>query len=242
MNTTNHIAINDYISGGYFITKLTKRPEYMSPQLLPDLIVSASDCIVDIFPNFWAISWAGGITNEERKQQANKFGLPTKSLEELINWTTECLAKDELAYPTMFINFDDAKTFIKNFGTSIPNTVLLGIGLHKSLVSKFLADAKPPAEGIMPAVYYSINKQLKLAQGGRSIGFEVLGYDEYGSNHSWLCNDLQSDANEQFGIRPGKLGLLDTLAEATKVAEHASREEVGAEPGVWLPWLVVQYS
>jgi hypothetical protein len=37
------------------------------------------------------------------------------------------------------------------------------------------------------------------------------------------------------------MGLLDTFEEASRVAEYVNREDVGAEAGLWLPWLVVQY-
>ena len=111
-----------------------------------------------------------------------------------------------LEISAVFTNLDYAKTFIRNFAASIPDIVLLGIGLHESFIGKFLADAKPPG-GAIPAIYHSVNKQLRLAQGGQSIGFEVLGY-EYGRFHSWLCsNTLTLEVNEQLGIRPGQIDL-----------------------------------
>ena len=68
----------------------------MSPQLLPDLIVSGSDCLVNIFPAFWALPRMVDIREEERKQQAEKFGLSNQSLEKLIDWTTKCSEGDEI--------------------------------------------------------------------------------------------------------------------------------------------------
>ncbi len=239
--TVESIKRDQYISGGYFVTKLTTRPAGMTPHLLPDVIVSASNCLVDIFPDSWALPWALGIGNEERQERATKFGLSNQSFEKLMYWTNECFNSTEIGYPNLFINIDDATTFIKTFASSIPDIVLLGIGLHESSAIKFLSATKPePGEG-MSAIYYSIDKKLPLTEEGQPIGFEILNYG-YGHFHSWLCNDLQTAAKEKLNISPGNLGLISTSELATKVAEYSTRPEVGAEPGLWLPWLVVQYN
>ena len=89
-------------------------------------------------------------------------------------------------------------------------------------------------------MYEMVEKHLPLEARGILQGFKVVSY-EYGLEHSWLCNSLEGDVNEQFGIAPNGRGLLDTFEEAATVAEYVNRDDVAAEPGLWLPWLVVQY-
>ncbi len=38
-----------------------------------------------------------------------------------------------------------------------------------------------------------------------------------------------------------KNGFIETFEKAQKCAEYANRDEVGAEPCLWLPWLVLKY-
>ena len=68
----------------------------------------------------------------------------------------------------------------------------------------------------------------------------MLSY-EYGIEHSWLCNSLERDAAEQLGVTPNSNGLIDLYDDADRVAEYANRDDVTTEPGLWLPWLIVQY-
>ncbi|MBT8200830.1 MAG: hypothetical protein KJO36_09960, partial [Acidimicrobiia bacterium] len=71
--------------------------------------------------------------------------------------------------------------------------------------------------------------------------FEVLSY-EYGLEHSWLCNRLEDDALAELGVSPNpRTGLLDSRQDATAVADWINEGSIGAEPGLWLPWLIVEY-
>jgi len=51
VETAPEINAAEYVSGGYRLARVSKRAEYMSPQLLPDNILSACDCICDFFPD-----------------------------------------------------------------------------------------------------------------------------------------------------------------------------------------------
>ncbi|MFJ4666809.1 hypothetical protein [Kitasatospora purpeofusca] len=44
------------------------------------------------------------------------------------------------------------------------------------------------------------------AEGGRTLGWEVLGYD-HGILHTWLCNDLHDDAVRALGTTTDHRGL-----------------------------------
>ncbi|MFH0901625.1 MAG: hypothetical protein V2A73_13435 [Pseudomonadota bacterium] len=51
--------LSEYVSGGYFITLPARRAEHMDAALLPDTILTASGCIVDLVPDTWSI--VGGV-------------------------------------------------------------------------------------------------------------------------------------------------------------------------------------
>src|SRR3954447_13428008 len=42
---------NEYVSGGYYLAHLAERAKYMSPELIPDQVLSASSMICDYFPD-----------------------------------------------------------------------------------------------------------------------------------------------------------------------------------------------
>lgn len=199
--------MDEYICGGYFITKVIARPEGMSPGILPDHIVSLSSC-----------EWV--------RQHFDVYDVEYPG-----------------AFPGVFPSFDSAREFFTRLLAGSPELLILGIGLYGDYVADFLdfLDKENSFPGARDCgVWQAVNQRNNPAPGGTILGFEVLGY-EHGGFHSWLCNDLQSNANREFGIQPGDLGLLCTFDEAKQVAEYAARDDVGAEPALWMPWLIVQY-
>jgi len=115
------------------------------------------------------------------------------------------------------------------------------------MVDKFLEAAKPPdskgkggpvgTSGICDAV----QKRRHVEAGGTVLGFEPMVYD-LAMSCSWLCNGLEVEAKEKLGISPNEHGFIGTAEDAARCVGHISREDVGAEPGLWLPWLIVEYS
>lgn len=86
-----------------------------------------------------------------------------------------------------------------------------------------------------------LERNVPLEPGGTVLGFEPLSY-HHGIECSWLCNSLERSAEAALGIRPDPdSGLLSDVEDAVRVVEHISQDDVGAEPGTWLPWLVVRY-
>jgi hypothetical protein len=47
--------------------------------------------------------------------------------------------------------------------------------------------------------------------------------------------------SQALGIRPGAYGLVAGGAAARAAAAYCARDDVGAEPGLWLPWQIVEY-
>ena len=87
-----NIQFEDYISGGYFLTKIISRPKVL-PALIPDRLLTVSECFTDVAPDVWADS---GYTFEEREraEAASKFGIPSSAVGALVSEFSEAARKD----------------------------------------------------------------------------------------------------------------------------------------------------
>ncbi|MFE2914948.1 hypothetical protein ACFXI0_29415 [Kitasatospora indigofera] len=79
----------------------------------------------------------------------------------------------------------------------------------------------------------------ELAEGGRELGWEVLGYD-YGPLHSWLCNDLYDDAVLSLGVGVDEHGLLPDRDTAQRVAAWANARG-DTKPVTWFPGALIEW-
>lgn len=237
--------ISDYISGGFYITKFVERPAYASQDLLPAKILSISSCICPFVPDIWTIEWSSE-TQEERLEKAKKFGL-SNDIKEAISWVTSKFG-EEIGWPNVCYSLDTAQSFKTKFLSRTSDAVILGIGLHKSYVEKFMNFTKPPEqkEGFAPVgesgVRHCIGKGSPLKEGD-VLGFEPLVTGEHTGSFedSWLCNGLEENSHAKLGINLNANGFIDRYEDARKCVEYISRDDVGAEPGLWLPWAVVRY-
>lgn len=57
-----------------------------------------------------------------------------------------------------------------------------------------------------------------------------------------LCNGLDAIVAQALAIGPNAHGLIGTFAEARKCAEYLPRADVGAEPGLWISWLIIDHT
>lgn len=88
-----------------------------------------------------------------------------------------------------------------------------------------------------PVLLPALESPRPLAEGGRLLGWEVLGYD-VGTLETWLCRDLHRDAVAELGVRTGPEGLLTDRAQAERVAAWAV-ERGDTEPVVWFAGAVI---
>ena len=227
------------VSGGYFLTRAVERPPCMSADLLPERVLSLSSCIADFVPDYWAVAWAG-IPQEDRQAEARKVGIPVNLLSDVISWTTAQLEAGEFGWPCVFLSVGAARDFTRRFPTAMPGLRMLGLGLSLDTVDRFLDEARPELAESSPGVYRAIGDRAEMARDGVPLGWEMLCYD-LGEFHSWLCNGLETEVAETFGIAPNAAGFIASAEAAVKAAEFCGREDVASEPGLWLPWLVMEY-
>ncbi len=237
---------SDYVSGGYYLTRRVSRTEYMSPTLIPDKVLSASGCICEFFPDDWAIGWVTQ-SDEERTKEAAHFGISATDLPGVVEWATTTLST-AFGWPCSFYTLDAALEARAMFLPEALEIVVFGLGIHYSDVSDFVkaAEPPPPKPGIAAmgktGIYECVKRGERIAPGGRAAGFELLATAYALLTCSWLCNGLEKDCAAQLGVGTNQQGFVQTYADASRCAEFISRDETGAEPGLWLPWLLTIYS
>jgi hypothetical protein len=224
--------LDDYICGGYFLTKRVSRPAYVS-NLAPDRMTTLSACFTDIAPDSWADADYRH-DDVEQVQEAVKFGIPATAVPELVNMFTRAVRPEHLT------NFFPSLSIGQNFYRYCADkdlVVLIGIGLERSLIPTLHAQLHDDVnEGY--GLIERVNANIPLERGGNVLGYEPLGFDAT-RFHSWLCHNAPVDAYDRFGIRPNSAGLIDSFADVVRITEHL--KATGAELAIWEPWLVVQY-
>ena len=235
-----------YLCAGYYVTRRSDRGAYISPELMPERVLSASGCICDFFPDTWAIAWTS-VPDEERTRKAAGFGISPADLNAVTKWATDSFSK-EFGWPDAFYTLEAAQAARARFLPGKPDILIFGLGLHESDAEEFLKAAEPPAQqpGFAPmgrsGILECVSGGANIREGGEFLGFELLAADHGMLSCSWLCNGLEKECAAQLGIRPNRSGLVESYADARRCAELIARPETGAEPGLWLPWRVTMYS
>ncbi len=229
--------INKYHLGGYYIVKPTQRAEYMNSQIMPETILSVSNCICDVYPD---ISSVWSTSEKEKDKYRQNLNIPSSTFNNLIEWIDDKNNSENFGFPHVFNNLESARDFYFNFLYNVQGLNLVGIGLPEEYNNEFVEDT-----GITKETYYGVEKKIfnrcQMESNGSVLGFEILGYD-MGTFHSYICNRLEDDYDKEYGFRLNRSGFISTIDEAKKLAEYTNRDDVGAEPVLWLPWVIVKYS
>jgi hypothetical protein len=125
--------------------------------------------------------------------------------------------------------------------------IMVELALGREHVAGFVAASIPPpplpgqAAFGEAGVRTGIRRDVTPTGDGRPLGFEPLVFD-HALSCSWLCNGLESAVAQQLGIHTNDAGLIAGADQAARVVGYISRPDVGAEPGLWLPWLLIEHS
>ena len=223
-----------FFSAGFYLIKESKRKEYMSEIIVSQKIISLSNCICDTFPNIWAYQWDNNAI-KEAERIALKYSIDVeviKNLEEEINQKFD----KSIGWPNVFYDKETAIEFYKKFFTKIPDIKLIEVGIEEKYSQKLTKEAESNDFGLIN----KLREKSKVLPNGKIIGYDIVGY-EYGFSCSFLCNGLEKDYKEKFNIILNEIGLFSNYEDAQKAAEYNLRDDVGAEPILWLPWAVIEH-
>jgi len=175
------VNTNKYHLGGYYIVKPTQRAECMNNLILPETILSVSNCICDIFPD---ISSVWSTSEKEKDIYRQNLNIPNNTFQNLVDWINNKSNSGDFGFPHVFNNLESARDFNLNFLYNVQGLNLVGIGLPEEYNNEFVEDT-----GITKETYYGVEKNIfnrcKMESNGSVLGFEILGYDR-GTFHSYL--------------------------------------------------------
>lgn len=225
----------NFIAGGFLIVKTVPRAEWMSRELLPSHICSVSHCISPQFPSSSVIEWTHD-TKEDRREYFTQMGVPLSREAQAIKWGTDNFDK-LFGWPGVFYDLASAQATKAEFFGDDKSISVLGLGLPEECIEDFIKVA------VSQSGYLDVIKKNEvLPSGGELLGFELMVTDFGGLSHSWICNSLEQHCFSVLEIRPASNGFLPDLETAKRCNAEISKEEVGSEPGLWLPWAIVRYS
>jgi hypothetical protein len=236
---------DDLVALGYLMVRPMRRDSFFSAELVPELIVSASACLCHQFPGDYAVDWCS-VTDEERTRKLGEFGIDPTQQAAARKWATENF-DDLFGWPGTFYSLRaaiEARTTLIPAATDVR---VLGIGLPETKLDDFLryAAPPPPTEGYSPqgetGSFTMAKRRERLVAGGRVLGFEMLNLEFGHASHTWLCNQLETHCANVLGIRPNADGFIGTFEDAQRCCDEISHDEVGSEPGPWLPFALVEY-
>ena len=237
--------LSQFISAGFLVTREVMRPPYVSEALLPPRMVSASGCIASFIPDTWCIEWTED-TVDRRVEDAAAFGLDSRGLADVTAWVTPRF-DTSIRWPNVIVDLTTANELVSRFLDALPDARVLELALHTSMCEEFCQETEPPPQqpGFAPTGRQGVHEVILAHKpptaGGRVLGFEPLVFD-YSLSCSWLCNSLDTVVHEALGIRPNQHGLIEAFGDARRCVQYISRDDVGAEPGLWMPWLIIDHT
>ncbi len=243
------ITLQDYVSGGYYLAQF-KQPGVERPPSpkLPKRYISASGCHCRFFPDSWAWSYAGpqddegnllrGISRfEERLAHARYFGITADQLPDVIRWGHFC-GGSEFGFPTGFYRLLHARKATEWINIPPEEYVIFGIGLHHTMVEKFLHDTKDYATCTIPIC---LKEGIPLQNTGKILGHELLDVFNGHLSESWICGGMEDILETYMHVKVNEHGYIDSFEIARVFARKIEQECNPEKPEVWYPWLIVSY-
>ncbi len=230
----------EWLEAGFYIISGGKSPE-RATCLLPERIVTVSTCIVESYPDSWALPWAATTSDELRQIQA-LLGLKDSEFAELRSWVLRAMDDEKFGWPDVFFSLNAAREFRHRFLTAVKDTRILGLSLARDVAEEFLRDEAPQEGHGGSGVWTMLRRGAQLNRPASPLGFDVLGAEYGGAFHTFSCNGLEQDFNKKLGITFNRYGLIDDYPTAITASKYTNQDDVGAEPVAWYPFRVDDYS
>ena len=233
-----------HIHGGCYLVNGSTEIHKTHPEL-PETFYSISNCISDVIPGSWGLSWVNPIPGDI--SIINKLNIPKDQLQKLNTWLDKKFEEELFGWPNVFSDLNTAREFHRAFlnkENEFTQVKLLGIALAEEDAEIYLKEYdscfdKDEKLG-RPGNYLNLKRNTEIELNGRFLGYEVLG-ETFSSFCSFACNGLGTAFQEKLGINLNEYGLINSHEEANKAVDYVISDEAGAEPAFWLPWAVYEY-
>lgn len=229
---------NKFFAGGYYIISETKRKNYMSEELINDRVITVSNCICEHSIGEWTIRWWSD--HKRINYFKELLSLSSEKVDEFLDDIEELYNIKKFGFPGVFTDLESARFIYKKYLNHLEGFKLIGIGLREDEYRTYcdLEDIEKNNE------HYGINicfSNKKILDKTNILGYDILGY-EFGYFHSYLCNGLEKDIYRKLKVKPNKKGLFNNYNSAKLATDYISDESIGAEPALWQPWIICEYS
>jgi hypothetical protein len=226
-----------YRSAGFTITRPVDSLSPRQTDRIPSPFITLPPCLSTRIPDTWCIEWASDPIARSEAEQA--FSLDDAAVAKITDKVTEGF-DDQVGWPSAIYDLEFATELFELVLPYCSQAKLIGLELSESnadkLVEYFQDDE--PRTNAASGLLRSLKNNESISVTYKRIGFELLSCD-YGLEHSWVCNSLEVEAATLFGTRLNHFGLVEDANEAHRLAEWINDPATGAEPGLWLPWRLV---
>lgn len=230
----------DHYLGGYYLVEGLPRPAQLS-HFLPATLWTISSCLCKVYPDTWALSWVTA-TPVDYDAARTRLGLDAASLRTLQGRVDTAFEAERFGWPNVWLDRASAEEFYHQYLAAVPDVRLLAVALPAAFLDGFLQQHTPlPGFGAC-GLYQLLHRRIKLVDPGQLLGYEILGVEQGGSCHSFLCNYLEVPYRQELQVCFNEHGLIDDYADAVRAAGYTNLPTTGAEPVPWCPWLVVEYA
>lgn len=223
----------NFYFGGYHIIKPATRASCMNENVLHEIILSASRCICDFFPDINVV-WSK--SKKKKEEYMRTFGLDSHTYDEMEQWINKEF-ENNFDFPDVFNSFESAIEFRHKFLYNQNDLRIIGVALPKIHKDAFLEEQYDLRYGICK----NLNKSLSVDSNSTILGYEILGF-EYGGFHSYICNGLEDDYYDKYNLKLNINGLISTMEEAQTLSDYTNEKIEGTEPVLWLPWVILDIS
>ncbi len=224
------------VSRGFYVTRTISTPAGLGDVLLPTRLITLSSCLTEFLPDHWALDWTSCST-DERIAAVKKLGVPEELLPILKTAASDAFNVGDLGWPCVWQSASAARAAIDLVKGAVEEFVVLELGVPEDAATMLLAELAPRTGEAESGFLKKLTSASSLEPRSVPLGWEVLGAEDCGSFHSWLCNSIQDHALAKLNVRPGPLGLLEVEHDAAAIVELIE-SALGAEPVPWFRGLI----
>jgi len=168
-----------HIQGGYYLISGSSQINKAHPEL-PKKFYSISDCISDVIPGSWGLSWVNPNVNDT--SIINKLKMEQEQLQELREWLDKKFEQELFGWPNVFSNLKTVREFYESFLNSeneLTQVKLLGIALLKEDAELYLNEYetyfKNDEKLGKPGNFLNLQRNTEIEKSGLFLGYEILG-------------------------------------------------------------------
>ena len=239
--TTTDPRLSDCVLGGYSVVLTKPRPDW-ARAVLPDWIVSRSRCLVGELADVWLDAYREreGDLETVYGQAQERFGLERAASTSCVggirrgrSWSSTCLPRC-LRPRRLFgaSSLADWRWRLSGWVCRAPTLKSSSPGGHRR--RKRVGSSSPSIPSWTSLSETSCSPQVEPCLDS-SRWSPTAGSLARGSATAWIETPTKSS-----GFQTNAHGLIDSIEDAARVVRYI-REDGHAEPGLWLPWLLVQY-